>query len=221
MSNRHKKQLGFSLIELLVSMTIMLVLLTVASSLLAGALRTRTRESQKTDALTAGQAALNVLSREVANAGFGIYVDPITRVPSNGIVLADSNSNRIRIRANVTNFQVYSSTGATSDPGEDITYFVDTSSGSIIRYDPNAGAAGAPTTSVVVNRISSATFAYVNYSSGSSATTTTSVPTAQTGRVIITVAIQLDPVVGQVNPDSVSFTSDVTLRNANYILQQY
>lgn len=217
-----KNQGGFSLLEILVSMTIMLVLMGVVSMLFSRAMGVRSRESRKTDALTSAQAVLNVMSREIANSGFGLYSDPVNRIPNNGIVLADSNANRIRIRANITNMRAYTdpTTPGTSDPGEDITYFLDGTTASIVRYDANA-VAPAPRSSIVVNRISSVTFSYVNYTAGSSGTTTTSTPTATTGRVIITVVELLEPVPGQQNPSTVTFTSDVILRNSNYMLQQY
>lgn len=215
-------QAGFSLLELMIAMTITLILMSIITMLFSRAMGVRARESRKTDALTSSQAALNVMSREIANSGFGLYSDPVTRVPNNGIVLADSNSSRIRIRANLNNSRDYSgpaSTG-TSNPGDDVMYFLDPTTASIVRYDQNA-VAPDPTASVVVNRISNVTFQYVNYTYGSSATTTTSTPTANTGRVIITIVVQLEPVQGQPNPGTVTFTSDVTLRNANYMLQQY
>jgi len=222
MKQPKSKQAGFSILELLITMTIMLSLMGIISTLFSRSIGVRNRESRKTDALTSTKAVLNILSREVANAGFGIYEDPVNKVPSNGIVLADSNSNQIRIRSNITNDLTYAdpSAGATSDPGEDITYYLESTTGSIVRYDPNA-ISPEPTTSVVVNRISSVTFDYINYTYGNSATTTTTTPTPQTGRVRITIVAQLEPVVGQANPSTVSFTSDVTLRNTNYMLQQY
>ena len=203
-------------------MTIMLLMMGVVSMLLSRAMGVRSRESRKTDALTSAHAVLNVMSREIANSGFGLYSDPVNRVPNNGIVIADSDAHRIRVRANLTNTRSYSdpTQPATTDPGEDITYFLDGATSSIVRYDANA-VAPTPKTSIVVNRISSVTFDYVNYTAGSSTTTTTSVPTATTGRVIITIVVQLEPVVGQPNPGTVTFTSDVSLRNSNYMLQQY
>ena len=219
---RTKQQKGFSILELLVSMTIMLMLMGIVSLLFGRAMGVRSRESRKTDALTSAQAVLNVMSREIANSGFGLYSDSLNRVPNNGIVLADSDAHRIRIRANITNTRSYTDPNApaTSDPGEDITYFLDGTTSSIVRYDANA-ASPIPKSSIVVNRISSVTFDYVNYIAGSSATTTTSTPTATTGRVVITVVVMLDPIVGQPYPATVTFTSDVILRNANYMLQQY
>lgn len=218
----RSQQKGFSLIELLVAMTIMIILLGIISMLLTRAVGVRARESARTDALTSAEAALNVISREIANSGFGLYSDATTKTPVNGIVLSDSDATHLRIRGNITNIQSYASPtlNATSDPGEDITYFLDSSTASIVRYDPNAVSPN-PVTSVVVNRISNVTFQYVNYTYGSSATTTTSTPTGSTGKIIITVVVRLDAVYGQPNPGTVTFTSDVTLRNANYMLKQY
>lgn len=222
MKRSRTAQSGFSLIELLVAMTIMAILMGIISMLFTRAIGVRSRESRKTDALTSSEAALNVISREVANSGFGLYTDSVTKVPMNGIVLADSDASHLRVRANITNSQAYANptVSATSDPGEDITYFLDTATASIVRYDPNA-VSPTPTTSVVVNRISNVTFQYVNYTYGSSVMTTTSTPTATTGRVVITIVVRMEPVFGQPNPGTVTFTSDVTLRNANYMLQQY
>ena len=47
------------------------------------------------------------------------------------------------------------------------------------------------------------------------------VPTANTGRIRLTVEVTLDPVYGQPNPAQVIYTSDVTLRNVDYMLRQY
>lgn len=222
--NRHgnlKTSAGFSLIELTIAMTIMLLLLGIVSSLLARSYSVRTRESQRTDALTSAQAALNVISREIANAGFGIYSGSNTRLASNGIIAADSNANRIHFRANVTNAGLQGQSGSTAlltnQAGEDITYFYDAETDSIVRFDPN----DTPQTSVVVNRISGVTFQYFDYTGTNSTGVETTVPTNDTGRIRISVQVQLDPVAGQPNPLDVRFSSEVTLRNSNYMLNQY
>ena len=214
-----KSNVGFSILELLLAMTIMLVLMGIVSSLLAGALSIRARESQKTDALSAAQAALNSLSRDIANAGFGIYSGSNSRLASNGVVAADSNANQIHVRSNIENVGPVGGTTvlSTNQPGEDITYFFDAVTKSIVRYDPN----DTPQTAGLVNKISSVTFAYYDYSGASSTGTLVTTPTNNTGRVQITVTVQLDPVNGQPNPSSVTFTSDVTLRNSSYMLNQY
>ncbi|HEX8367898.1 MAG TPA: type II secretion system protein [Pyrinomonadaceae bacterium] len=210
---RRQKQKGFSLLELVIAMTITLILMAIAATLFSGALGTRARESRRTDALTSAQAAINVMSREIANAGYGLT--------NNGIVYADSEQQRLRFRSNVTN-----SNTVTCDPGEDVMYFYDATSSSIIRYDrfpsvvTNCGAATGET-SVVVNRISNVTFQYFDYTGSSSTPTPVTTPTVNTSRVRITVTVQLDQVQGQPNNQTVTFTSDVTLRNSDYMLNQY
>jgi prepilin-type N-terminal cleavage/methylation domain-containing protein len=220
-----KNEQGFSLLELVIAMTVTLILLGVLSSVVHRAAGVNARESRKADALVSSQAALNVLSREIGNAGFGLYTDSITQTPSNGIIIADSGPNQIRIRSNYENVGDYSRPPGstvldTNQPGEDVTYFFDTATRSIVRYDPNPGS-GNPTTSVVVNRVSNVTFEYINYTTSSSTVTTTTTPTTATGRVRITVLVELEPVVGQPENQQVTFTSDVTLRNSNYMLRQY
>ncbi|MEO8041024.1 MAG: prepilin-type N-terminal cleavage/methylation domain-containing protein [Acidobacteriota bacterium] len=220
----RSKNEGFSLIELMIGMTVTLILLGVISSIVFRSTSVRARESRKADALVSAQAALNVMTREIANSGFGLFTDSVSQIPSNGLIIADSNTNRIRLRSNFENVGDYSppTNGTvinTNDPGEDITYFFDNATKSIVRYD--AYGPDGPETSVVVNKISNVTFSYFNYTSSSSTVTETSTPTSATGRVRLTVVVELDPVVGQPDNQVVTFTSDVTLRNSNYMLRQY
>ncbi len=132
-TTKDNSSAGFSLPELMIAMTITLLLLALVSGLFARALGTRSRESRRTDALTSAQAALNVMSHEISNAGYGIYyLDNGTRFPSNGIVTAtaaDSNNKRIHFRANIENTDA-----ATNGAGEDVTYFYDAATQSIVRY---------------------------------------------------------------------------------------
>ncbi len=202
---KDSKNRGFSLVELMIAMTITLVLMGLATTLFAGALGTRSRESRKTDAIASARAALSAISREVSNSGYGLT--------SNGIVTADSGAQKIHFRANL-----YNEDYTTDSTGEDVTYFFDSATQSIVRYDPNA----TPTTSVIVNRISDVTFSYYDYVGGSSTPSAASTtPTANTGRVMITVKVKLEEVVGQPKNQTVTFTSDVTLRNSAYMLNQY
>jgi prepilin-type N-terminal cleavage/methylation domain-containing protein len=202
--DKNSKTSGFSLIELLIAMTLTLILLGVVSSAFSAAMRTREREIARTDALASAQAALNVMSREIANAGFGLT--------NNGIVLADSNSQRLHIRSNVDN-----SNSTTSDIDEDITYYYDATSQSVVRYNTN------PTgvTSALINQVSTVTFQYFDYTGSNSTPAIGLTPTTDTGRVRITLTIILPNVTGQVSNQTVTLTSDVTLRNSTYMLNQY
>lgn len=194
---------GFSLVEMLIAMTITLVLLGLVTTLFARSMGTRSRESQKSDALTSARAALSSISREIGNSGYGLT--------DNGIVFADSSAQRLHFRSNLNNDE------STDDPGEDVTYYFDAATQSIVRYSPIP----SPSTAVVVNRISNVTFSYFDYVGSNSTPTTSTTPTANTGRVRITVTVELDPVQGQPGGQTVTFTSDVTLRNSTYMLNQY
>ena len=217
---KRKSNAGFSLLELIMSMLIMLVLMGVVATLMSRSFAVRARESRKTDALAASQAALNVLSREIGNSGYGIYEDAASGTPNNGLIVADSDEHRLHFRANLTNTGPAATRDivlSTSDPGEDVTYFFDAATDSIVRYDPH----DTPTTSVVVNGISNVTFGYVDYNSSGVPSAMTTTPTNNTGRIRITVEVKLEPIVGQTNNQTVTFTSEVTLRNSNYMLRQY
>jgi type II secretory pathway pseudopilin PulG len=215
MKKCEKRQAGFSIAELMVSMTIILIALGLVMTLFTRSLNTRQRESSRTDALTAAQAALNVISREVANSGYGLKLEA-DAIADNGLVESDSNDQTIHFRANTINDNI-----ELTDPGEDVTYYYEPGTQSILRYDENGNGPGVPQTSIVINRISSLSFQYFDYSGANPVPTIDDVPTSSTGRVRVTVTVNLEDVIGEVNPQNVTLVSDVTLRNSEYMLQQY
>jgi prepilin-type N-terminal cleavage/methylation domain-containing protein len=223
-SVQRKRNAGFSLIELMITMVVVVLMLGIVSTLLSRSLSVRARESRKTDALTSAQAALNIMSREIANSGFGIYDGVDSQTAVNGIILGgDSTANQIHFRANLSNagdgpVNPTCPAVCTNEPGEDVTYFFDDATDSIVRYDPN----GSPTTSVIVNKISNVTFSYFDYAPDGTSTAEpgNATPTIATGRIRLTVDVQLDEVQGQ-PAESVRFTSEINLRNSSYMLRQY
>jgi len=198
----NSSEQGFSLVELITATTISLIILGAAVASFTGAIRTRERQSSRTDAITSTQAAINIVSREIANSGYGLT--------TNGIVLADSTTKRIHFRSNL-----YNNNSTTSSAGEDVTIFYDSASQSVVRYDANTGV-----TSGVINRVSDVDFAYYN-NSFSGETGPFTVPTADTTRVNIRLRVLLPNVVSQPANQEAVFVTDVTLRNAPYILSQY
>jgi Tfp pilus assembly protein PilW len=197
---------GYSVVELLLAMVISVVILGSAAMVFSSALRSRERESGRTDAITAAQAALSVMSREIGNAGFGLYLD-------NGLIIADCGAQKLRFRTNFVN-----SNYQTSSPGEDVMYMFDDASDSVVRFDKNANS-GAGLTSGIINRVSSVDFVYYDYAANGAVTTSTT-PTANTGKVTINLYVTLPSVAGQ--PARVEkVSSDITLRNSPYMLGKY
>ena len=66
---RSNNQAGFSLLEVLIAMGITITIMGLATTLLAASFRVRSREDRKSDAVADVQRALNIMTREIANAG--------------------------------------------------------------------------------------------------------------------------------------------------------
>ena len=224
MSSLKKKntEAGFSLLELVVALVITMALMTAASTLLANALRMRSRENQKSDALADTQRAINIMSREIANTGFNLT--------NNGIVAADSGLNSIRIRANLNKYDYDPSVTADSraniqDSGEDITYFINEAENTMYLARHDRFGTGS---TVLANRIDSLNFHYfdqkVTYTALPGDDDITNLSAAEVTDltkakyIVIAVSVTLDEV-GTRGSDgyqpsySVLLCSDVMLRN--------
>jgi prepilin-type N-terminal cleavage/methylation domain-containing protein len=218
---KHKdgREAGFSLIELMVAMAVTLVITVLASNIIAGSFKTRTRENQKSDALADAQRALYVMSREVANSGFGLS--------NNGLIEADSTSSSIRVRANLNAFEGQTSSNSVTDSDEDVKYVLYSSGGDsyIIRLDVNTGAR----TTILANRVDSLVIRYysdrIDYTQANCDITPSGGATEVTAKsdakfVVIALCVQL-PAVGTVGSTGyqpvsrVQLVSDVSLRNAD------
>ncbi|HEY6119843.1 MAG TPA: prepilin-type N-terminal cleavage/methylation domain-containing protein [Pyrinomonadaceae bacterium] len=211
---------GFSLLELLIAMTLTLVMLGIASTVLSAGFRIRSKENSTSDAIADVQRALNIMSREVANAGFNLN--------TNGIVAGDSDSTHLRIRSNLNKYDSTASAASRTgviDAGEDLKYFVNGASNTdyLVRYDVNA--TGTKHT-VLANKLDSLFIHYfasrVTYSTSGcdiSAPSSGEVNPALASYVVIAVCVQI-PASGTPNTagyqpaSNVLLVSDVTLRNA-------
>jgi prepilin-type N-terminal cleavage/methylation domain-containing protein len=226
MNKSHIKccqQSGFSLVELFIAMTITLVIMAIASTLLASSFYVRTRESQRSSAIADAQRALNSMSREIANAGYGLS--------TNGIVGGgDSGATSIRIRSDLD------LSGATSVSGEDVKYvLVNDANGSfIVRLNLQP----SQTTGLIANRIDGLAIYYydrrVTYTIGNCqigncniTDVRNSVGNAQAEvtpdnakYIVLSLRVTL-PAVGSAGsagyqpPSATQLVSTVTLRNAN------
>ena len=221
-ANKQTSSSGFSLLELLIAMAVTLSLMVAATTLLANAMRIRSRENQKSDALADAQRALNIMSREIADAGFNLT--------NNGIVVADSGVNKIRIRSNLNRYDYDASVSDASranvmDSGEDITYFINLADNTkyLARHDEYGNGS-----TVLANRIDSLNIHYfdqkVSYTAPMAGSDITNVSAAEVTPgnakyIVIAVSVTLDQVgtpgsTGYQPPFSVLLCSDVTLRNS-------
>ncbi len=198
MNVRHSLQTsterGFSIIELVIAMTITLAVMAAATTLLATSLRTRGRENTRSEALASTQRALNIMSREIGNSGYGLA--------DNGIVLLDSGTSSIRVRANLDNNSSLVGTD------EDIRFVLQTPSvgtGSIVRYD-NSGGANV----VLATNISSLKLTYFDVN-GNTIANSVNYDNAER----LTIEVKVDLPAGLEQPaTTVKLVSDVALRNA-------
>jgi type II secretory pathway component PulJ len=154
---------GFSLIELVIAMTVTLTIMGAASALLAHAFKFRSREDRKSDAIADVQRAMNIMTREISNSGLKLPGN-VPTVSSNGIVAGDSGEDSIRVVSNLNGMpdsaNGYFEDSDVTDSDEDVKFlmYVDNTLGQryIVRYEKN----GTNQTTVLANRIDSLVFRY-------------------------------------------------------------
>jgi len=224
LSNTKHREAGFTIVELMVAMTVTLVMIGLTSGLLAGSFKIRTRENQRTEALADTQRGLNSMTREIANSGYALT--------DNGIVEADSAVDSIRIRANLNASAGETTSNSATDRDEDIKYFLYTENGSsyIVRLDVNTSAQQM----ILANRVDALKFRYyadkVTYTSDncdiSNVLDAFGNPAGEVAQkagakyVVLTICVNL-PAIGSpgapgYQPSSkVQLTSDIALRNAD------
>jgi len=213
------REAGFSLIELLIAMSVMMVIMGAATSLLVGAFSLRAREDQRSEALSDTRRALNILSRELANSGYQLPAGLTYKsaagssgVPSNGLIPGDCDADSVTFVANL-DANVGTGNSDVNGPEEALAYqFVqDGDNGFLVRRDLNPGG-GSQT---VANGIDGVQFIYLN-----AAGADTSADVSQAVRVRITVWTTLDQIgkpgsTSYQAPSQVRLTSDVNLRNVS------
>jgi type II secretory pathway component PulJ len=236
---RSKNEAGFSLFELILAMAITIAIMGLASSLLASSFHVRSREDRRSDAIADVQRALNIMTREISNAGLKLP-SGLPKIATNGVVAGDSNSLELRIVSNLNGMpdsaNGYFEDTDVDDADEDVKFlmYVDAALGQryIVRYEKN----GSNQTTVLANRIDSLVFRYydekvtydttvndgvcditnvVNASSAAEA----EVSPASAKFIVIAVGVTL-PALGTAGmegyqpPSEVQLTSDVVLRNS-------
>ena len=239
MANATTNQSGFSLIELLIATGVTLVLMGLSSSLLASSFNIRAREDRKSDGIADVQRALNIMSREIGNAGFKVP-GGLAGVSSNGIVTEDTDSQSVRIVSNLNGSPNATDPTLTdtdvNDTDEDVKFLMyvdnDLEQRYLVRYERNA----TNQTTVLANRIDSLVIRYydekVTYSTtvvngvcditsvkNALGSTEAEVTPGSAKYVVIAVGVTL-PEVGTPGANGyqpasqVQLTSDVVLRNS-------
>ncbi|HVF22318.1 MAG TPA: prepilin-type N-terminal cleavage/methylation domain-containing protein [Pyrinomonadaceae bacterium] len=226
MNTKPNSQSGFSLIELVIAMSVTIVIATIASTLVAQSFRMRAREDTRSDAIADAHRALNIVTREIANSGFGLM--------DNGIVPGDSGSGSIRIRANLNaymrdaaNNPVAGSEGVV-DRDEDIKYTMYNDDAAnrhyLVRYDAYIGSTVGQreATTVLANRLDGFQLQYFD-STGTELNVTANPDLLRdVWKVRLTVGVIL-PAEGAPEspgyqpPTTINLVSDVVLRNASQI----
>ena len=223
-SRKSKGELGFSLPELMIAMSIVLVVMSLTSGLLTRSFNVRSRENQRSDALADAQRALNIMTREIANSGFGLS--------DNGIVAVDSGIDAIRVRANLNAFEGQATSPLVNDRNEDVKYSLWTSGDAsyIVRLDIGT----QNQTTVLANRVDSMKIRYypskINYTMSPAvggvptcdiSTTSTEVTQKSDAKyLVMSICVELPErgrsgSTGYQPASRVQLVSDVALRNAD------
>lgn len=223
---------GFSLIELMIALSVTVVVSGLAVSLLTASFNIRAREDRKSDAIADVRRTLSAMTREMGNAGYGLP----TGLPANGIVAADSSNTSIRILSNSDRFNGGATPDTPTSQDEDVIYrYVnDVANGQryVVRFDVNSAING---TTVLANRIDSFIMHYypqkVRYTvancdiqnpvddAGNAVAELVPAQYAQTTYIVLSACVQLTAIgqagqVGYQPPTVQQLTSDVQLRNA-------
>jgi hypothetical protein len=127
--------------------------------------------------------------------------------------LADCTGKTLHFRTNTSNHD-----STTNSPGEDLTFYYDAASQSVVRYDVISGTSG------VINRVSDVDFVYYNYvvdQTTGNVTVSTGNASVDTARVNVQLKVLLPNIQGQPLNRIETVKSDVTLRSSPYMLGQY
>jgi Tfp pilus assembly protein PilW len=225
MKQKQKSQDGFSLIELIIAMTVTIVIAGIACSLVAQAFKLRAREDTRSDAVADAQRALNIVSREISNSGFGLV--------DNGIVPGDTNTGSIRFRANLNAYTRDSSGNPVSgfnavvDKDEDIKYTMYNDDVAnrhyLVRYDAILGAVDQRNgTTVLANRLDTFNLQFLDVSGNILDVVLTPDAVISARKVRITVGVVLPAQGSPGSPgyqpqSTMNLVSDVVLRNTSQI----
>ena len=214
-------QAGFSLIELMIAMMVMLLITGAASTLLVSAFNVRGREDQRTDALADAQRAINIISRELANAGYKLprgltYTNTagtIVTVPRNGLLADDCNAQSVAFVANLDAMDGGAGSSNVNGQDEAIKYQMLTDGAGnsyIVRRDLIGG-----DTEVLANRVDGMTLTYYDAAGNDTAADLTKAVAVRIQIWVNLRAMGTPGAPGYQPPRQVVLSSRVELHNSN------
>ena len=218
---KARGQAGFSLIELLIAMVVMMVITAAASTLLVGSFNIRSREDHRSDALADARRAMNILTRELANSGYKLprnltYTNSagaVFAVPRNGLLPADCDGQSVAFVANL-NAMDNATIGSINDPDEAIKYqMISDAAGNSYLVRRELRPLGK--TEVLANRVDGMAVQYLNSAGNDTAANLTQ---AATVRVRVWVNLRASGTPGSPGyqpPRQAVLDSAVALRNSN------
>ena len=213
-----KREAGFSLMELMVAMCVMMVITGAATSLLSGAFSVRSHEDQRTEAIGDARRAINIMTRELANSGYrlppGLSYNSVAgsaAVPVNGLLPGDCDATSITFVTNL-NGNTAGGDNDVNDTDEATKYqFVQAGNSSfLVRNDLNP-----PNDSLVLaNRIDGMQLDYFD-KDGNNVAANVGQATSVRINVWVTInAVGKAGATGYQPASQVRLSSDVNLRNA-------
>ena len=135
---------AFSVLRICVVGVVTTTAMIAATTLLAASLENSHQEDKRSVILNSARRALGIMSHEIQNSGYGLT--------DNGIVVADSSSNSIRVRANLNNNETI------SESGEDVRFSHSADSQVVVRFENCSE--GASSTSILANNIEAFKLSY-------------------------------------------------------------
>jgi prepilin-type N-terminal cleavage/methylation domain-containing protein len=204
---------GFSLVELMVALGVTLVIMAVSARMLSMTLNVRSRENQRTEAVSDVQRVLQMMSREIGNAGLGLtsnglmlYPAAATAVPGKTELL------KLRVRSNLNAFPPDNDTD-TDETDEDIVYaYVEEAAPGPARRYVTRQDANTESVSLLADDIDELTFDFLN----EDGTAAANVAAAERVRITATVTLPAVGTEGQAGyqpPSRMRLRSEATLRN--------
>lgn len=190
--NRLDSGRGMTMVELLVTMTILGVVMLVVTGILLSSSRVESRTVRRAEVQASSRQALALMTTELRQAG----ADPGS--PAAGITaVVSADSQLVRVRADLNG----NGTIQTAEPSEDVTYrFVDTTG--VVTRDPGSGPA------TILSNVRSLRFTY--FDAAGQPITPLPLSTANAARVT---AIGLTVTTENRDSQPMTLATRITLRN--------